>query len=113
MNVRINLGGLKDEKVKSDLSRESCRRSARESEARFKRDHRRSSRASSARQRSLAVLHASQLVTLAGPKRPRVGRGTGRARDHPDGGMLVEEGVIVAVGPSDEIEQAIAERRRK
>src|SRR5437773_6347367 len=51
----------------------------------------------------LAVLHAAQLVTLAGAKRPRVGH---EMRDLPIievGGMLIRDGTIAAVGTSDEI----------
>jgi len=58
--------------------------------------------------KTLAVLHASQLVTLAGPKRPRVGAELGDLEIIPDGGMLVREGVIVAAGPSEEIEKALS-----
>jgi imidazolonepropionase len=55
--------------------------------------------------KTLAVLHASQLVTLAGPKRPRVGAELCDLSIIPDGGMLVRDGVIVATGPSDSIEK--------
>src|SRR5213082_1135950 len=51
----------------------------------------------------LAVLHAAQLITLAGAKRPRVGH---EMRDLPIievGGMLIRDGTIAAVGTSDEI----------
>ncbi len=51
----------------------------------------------------LAVLHAAQLVTLAGAKRPRVGH---EMRDLPIievGGMLIRDGTIAVVGTSDEI----------
>src|SRR5437867_1489758 len=54
---------------------------------------------------SLAVLHASQLVTLAGPKRPRVGAELSDLAIIRDGGMLVHDGVIAVVGSSDEIEK--------
>lgn len=54
---------------------------------------------------TLAVLHASQLVTLAGPKRPRVGVELCDLAIIPDGGMLVRDGAIVATGPSREIEK--------
>jgi imidazolonepropionase len=53
---------------------------------------------------SLAVLHASQLVTLAGPKRPRVGRELSELAIIPDGGMLIRDGRIEVVGLSTEIE---------
>jgi imidazolonepropionase len=54
---------------------------------------------------SLVVLHASQLVTLAGPKRPRVGSELSELAVVHDGGMLVHDGVIVAIGSSAEIEK--------
>ena len=53
--------------------------------------------------KSLAVLHASQLVTLAGGKRPRVGREMSALGIICDGGMLIREGKIDVVGSSDEI----------
>ncbi len=55
--------------------------------------------------KSLAVLRASQLVTLAGPKRPRVGREMSELAIIPDGGMLIHDGKIEIVGPSVEIEK--------
>ena len=54
---------------------------------------------------SLAVLHASQLVTLAGPKRPRVRSEMSELAIVPDGGMLIHDGVITAIGSSAEIEK--------
>jgi imidazolonepropionase len=57
--------------------------------------------------KTLAVLHASQLVTLAGPSRPRVGAELCDLAIIPDGGMLVRDGVIVATGTSDEIEKQL------
>jgi imidazolonepropionase len=56
---------------------------------------------------SLAVLHASQLVTLTGPKRPRVGAEMSELAIIRDGGMLIRDGEIVRVGPSDEIEKNV------
>jgi imidazolonepropionase len=53
----------------------------------------------------LAVLHASQLVTLAGPKRARVGKELSELAIIPDGGMLIRDGAIVATGTSAEIEK--------
>src|ERR1044072_8092676 len=53
--------------------------------------------------KSLAVLHASQLVTVAGPKRPRVGRELSELAIISDGGMLIRDGIIEVVGPSAEI----------
>jgi imidazolonepropionase len=60
-----------------------------------------------AKLKTLAVLHASQLVTLAGPKRARVGVELSELAVITDGGMLVRDGTIVATGPSEEIEQQI------
>jgi imidazolonepropionase len=54
---------------------------------------------------SLAVLHASQLVTLTGPRRPRVGPELSELGIIRYGGMLVRDGKIEKVGPSDEIER--------
>jgi imidazolonepropionase len=58
---------------------------------------------------SLAVLHASQLVTLSGPKRPRVGRELLALGIIRDGGMLVRDGKIESVGPTDEIEKNVGD----
>lgn len=52
---------------------------------------------------SVAVLHAAQLLTLAGPARPRVGSELSELGLIEDGGMLVRDGVIAAVGRSEEI----------
>src|ERR1700746_3555226 len=54
---------------------------------------------------SLAVLHATQLVTLAGPTRPRVGAELAELAIIRDGGMLIHDAKIDCVGPSDEIEK--------
>jgi len=56
---------------------------------------------------SLAVLHASQLVTLNGPKRPRVGTELSALGIIHNGGMLIRDRKIEKVGPSDEIEKNI------
>lgn len=55
--------------------------------------------------KSLAVLHVSQLVTLAGQKRPRVGTEMAELGIIRDGGMLISDGKVDSVGPSDEIEK--------
>ena len=55
--------------------------------------------------KTLVVLHVSQLVTLAGPKRPRVGAEMGELAIIRDGGMLICDGKIELVGLSDEIEK--------
>ncbi len=52
---------------------------------------------------SIAILHAAQLVTLAGPQRARVGPELSELAIIEDGGLVVRDGVIVAAGPSDEI----------
>jgi imidazolonepropionase len=54
--------------------------------------------------KDLLVLGASQLVTLAGPARPRVGAEMRELAIIPDGAMLVRSGRIVAVGPRPEVE---------
>jgi imidazolonepropionase len=58
--------------------------------------------------KTCAILHASQLVTLAGPHRPRVGPELGQLSVIADGGMLVRDGVIVAIDRSEVIESQIA-----
>ncbi len=58
---------------------------------------------------SLAVLHASQLVTLTGPKRPRVGTQLSELGIIRDGGTLIRDGKIERVGPSDEIEKNVGD----
>ena len=58
---------------------------------------------------SLAVIHASQLVTLSGPKRPRVGTELSELEIIRNGGMLIRDGLIERVGPSDEIEKDVGD----
>src|SRR5258705_7790082 len=58
---------------------------------------------------SLAVLHASQLVTLSGPKRPRIGAEMSELAIISDGGMLIRDGKIERVGPSNEIEKNVGD----
>ena len=58
---------------------------------------------------SLAVLHASQLVTLSGPRRPRVGTELSALGIIRDGGMLICNGTIERVGPSNEIEKDVGD----
>ena len=55
--------------------------------------------------KSLALLHASQLVTLSGPNRPRVGNELTELGIIRDGGILIRDGKVDIVGPSDEIEK--------
>jgi len=58
---------------------------------------------------SLAVLHASQIVTLSGPKRSRFGPEMSELGIVRDGGMLIRNGMIESVGASDEIEKNFGE----
>jgi imidazolonepropionase len=55
--------------------------------------------------KSVAVLHVSQVVTLAGPPRPRIGSEMLDLAIVTDGGLLIRDGVVTAVGSSDEIEK--------
>ncbi len=55
--------------------------------------------------KSVALLHASQLVTLSGPKRPRIGGEMSELAIIRDGGMLIHDGKIDTVGSSDEVEK--------
>jgi imidazolonepropionase len=54
---------------------------------------------------SVAIVHASQLVTVAGPRQPRVGAEMSELAIIRDGGMIIRDGKIDIVGPSDEIEK--------
>jgi imidazolonepropionase len=55
----------------------------------------------------LAVVNCRQLITLAGPGRPRVGAEMRELGIIPDGAMRIQNGRIAAVGPRTEIERAI------
>src|SRR5437667_599142 len=55
----------------------------------------------------LAVLNCSQLVTLAGPRRPRTGREMRELAIIPDGAMLIRDGQIEDIGPREEIERRL------
>ncbi|HJU93863.1 MAG TPA: imidazolonepropionase [Pyrinomonadaceae bacterium] len=57
--------------------------------------------------KSLAVLNCEQLVTLAGPARPRVGPELRELGIIECGGLFVRDGLIQKVGPTDEIEKLI------
>lgn len=57
--------------------------------------------------KTVAVLHAGQLVTLAGPNRPRNAPELSDLSIIHDGGMLVRDGLITSVGDSEEIERAL------
>ena len=52
---------------------------------------------------SVAVIHASQLVALAGPQRPRVGTEMSELAIIRDGGMLIRDGKIDTVSSSEEV----------
>jgi len=54
--------------------------------------------------KTLAVVNCAQLVTLAGPARPRVGPELRELGIIAHGGMFVRDGLIERVGTSDEIE---------
>src|SRR6476646_4916348 len=54
---------------------------------------------------SLAVLNASQLITLGGPPRARSGKELGDLGIIPDGGLLVADGRMTHVGRTPEIEK--------
>lgn len=56
---------------------------------------------------SLAVINCSQLVTLSGPARPRVGPELRQLAVVEDGGMVVRDGHIAEVGSQSEIERLI------
>src|SRR5215471_17716324 len=58
---------------------------------------------------SIAVLNATQLVTLAGPKSPRIGTELSELGIIREGGMLVRNGKIESVGPSDEIVKNVSD----
>ena len=57
--------------------------------------------------KTLAVVNCSQLVTLAGPARPRVGPELRELGIVANGGMFVRDGVIESVGSREEIEALI------
>src|SRR5690242_13430401 len=54
---------------------------------------------------SLAVLHASQLIPLAGPRRARSGKELGELGVVPNGGLFAVDGKITHVGKTSEIEK--------
>jgi imidazolonepropionase len=57
--------------------------------------------------KTIAVVNCSQVVTLAGPARPRVGPELRELGIIAQGGMLVRDGRIEKIGASDEIELLI------
>ena len=56
--------------------------------------------------KTVAVINAAQLVTLAGPQRPRVGSEMRELAIVPNGGMLIRDGVIVETGSSADIQRS-------
>ena len=56
----------------------------------------------------LAVVHCSQLVTVAGPARPRIGNELRELAIVPDGALRIRDGRIAAAGPRAEIERGLA-----
>ena len=56
--------------------------------------------------KTVAVVHAGQLVTLAGPARPRIGPELRELGILQDGGFLLRDGIVVSTGSSDEIERS-------
>src|ERR1043165_5107597 len=58
--------------------------------------------------KTLAVVNCSQLVTLAGPARPRVGPELRELGIVADGAMFVRDGRIEKVGNAEDIESLIA-----
>ena len=56
----------------------------------------------------LAIVNCKQLVTLAGPRRPRVGAELRDLGIIPDGAMRIRDGRIAAVGPRADIEHQFA-----
>jgi imidazolonepropionase len=58
---------------------------------------------------SLAVLNATQLVTVAGPKRPRVENELSELGIVRNGGMIIRDGKIDTLGPSAEIEKNVGD----
>ena len=60
-------------------------------------------------QSSLLITNCSQLVTLAGPSRPRVGLELRDLGIVNDGAMLVQDGRITAVGTREEIESTASD----
>ncbi len=57
--------------------------------------------------RSFALVNCSQLVTLAGPERPRVGEEMRELSIIKNGAMIVRDGLIETVGTPEEVEPAI------
>ena len=58
--------------------------------------------------KELAVLNCAQLVTLAGPARPRMRSEMRDLSVIPDGAMIISDGVIQSVGKRDQIEPQLS-----
>ena len=58
----------------------------------------------SARHETFAVTNCSQIVTLAGPARPRINQELRELSILPDGALLVRDGKVVAAGARSELE---------
>src|SRR5690242_8342062 len=56
---------------------------------------------------TLAIVNCGQVVTLAGPARPRVGPEMGAIEVVAPGALLIRNGVIQQVGTTDQIERLI------
>ena len=56
----------------------------------------------------LAVWNCAQLVTLAGPPRPRVGAEMRELAIVPDGAMLIRDGRIQAIGSRAGMERVVS-----
>jgi imidazolonepropionase len=61
----------------------------------------------SAAENDLALVNCSQLLTLAGPMRPRIREEMRELAILPDGAMLIRDGKIVAVGSLSQIESQL------
>src|SRR5215469_7443782 len=53
--------------------------------------------------RELLITHASQLITVAGPARPRIRTEMAELAAIEDGAVLIRDGLIAAAGPSDHV----------
>src|SRR5262249_54234356 len=53
--------------------------------------------------RELLITHASQLITVAGPARPRIRTEMAELAAIEDGAVLIRDGFIIAAGTSSEI----------
>ena len=60
---------------------------------------------------ALAVVNIGQLVTLAGPPRPRFGRELSELAIVEDGALIIEDGSITSAGPCANSGQKFLDRR--